>query len=206
MFNTLEKLEDEFKSNPFISFNSDGNGISRVFDDKWDFVSRRESIRYVLFRNIPPEHKRNIQSFTAKLFFSEMEQAIDNHVSVSKLLITKKNLWAITKIWGKSDFSLLSNNNEWLKFEGKIKGRMSMPALKNICTTLRKLSNAGLLNRYIDSTAFNDLSNNKKSKQHLALPATIHSKILQQAVEAIEVYHPYRQEISSVMRETIVHF
>ncbi|WP_024599851.1 tyrosine-type recombinase/integrase [Pseudoalteromonas sp. TAE56] len=206
MFNTLEKLEDEFKNNPFISFDSDGNGISRIFDDKWDFVSRRESTRYVLFHKLPPEHKKNIQSFTAKLSFLEMDQAIDNYVPVAKLLRTKKLLWAITKIWGKSDFSLLSNNIEWLKFKENIKRRMPLGSLKQISTTLRRLSNAGLLNRYIDCKAFNELSNEKKSKQHLSIPTTIYSQLLQQAVEVIEVYHPHRYEISTVMRKTIAHF
>ncbi len=206
MFNTLEKLEDEFKNNPFISFDSDGNGISRIFDDKWDFVSRREATRYVLFHKYPLEHKKNIQSFTAKLFFSEMEQAIDNYVSVSKLLRTKKLLWAITKIWGKSDFSLLSSNIEWFKFKENIKSSMSVGSLKQISTTLRHLSNAGLLNRYIDSKALNELSNEKKGKQHLAIPTTIYSQLLQQTVEVIELYHPHRFEISSVMRKTIAHF
>ncbi|WP_434938102.1 hypothetical protein ACRWQN_12670 [Shewanella sp. HL-SH8] len=206
MFNTLEKLEDEFKNNPFISFDSDGNGASRIFDDKWDFVSRRESVRYVVFHKIPPEHKKNIQSFTAKLFFSEMDKAIDNHVSVSKLLSTKKNLWVVTKIWGKSDFSLLSDNIEWFKFTENIKGLMSLSMLKLICITLRQLNSAGLLNRYIDSNAFKDLSNDKTSKQHLALPTTIYSQILQQAVGVVDMYHPYRYKISSVMKETVAYY
>lgn len=206
MFNTLEQLDDEFRCNPFISFDSDGNGKSRIFDDKWDFVSRRESTRYVFFHKLPLEHKKNIQSFTAKLFFSEMEQAIDNHVSVSKLLRTKKNLWAIAKVWGKSDFSLLSNDIEWSKLKEGMKGRMPILTLKDICTTLGQLSNAGALNRYIDRSAFNDLSNDKKSKQHLALPATIYSKMLQQAVGVVDQYHPYRHKISSVMNKTIAYY
>lgn len=206
MFDTLVQLEDGLRSNSFITFDSDGNGISRIFDDKWDFVSRRESVRYVVFGNIPPEHKKNIQSFTAKLFFSETKKAKDSHVSVSKLVRTQKILRLVTKIWGKSDFSLLSNNIEWFKFKDSIKGKKSTYTLEQICVTLRQLCDVGVLERYIDSNDFKNLSNGKKSKQHLAFPATIHSHILQQAVGVVELYHPYRHKISSVMKETFAYY
>ena len=147
MFNILEQFKDEFNDNPFVSFDSSGHGVSRIFDDKWDFVSLRGSERYVHFISIPKPHRQNIQSYTAKLIKIDIEKSTDNHISVSKMNRTKKNLWAISSIWGKSDFSLLSNDIEWRNVKEALIEKKSVTMLKQICTTLKQLTNAELLER-----------------------------------------------------------
>lgn len=206
MFNNLEKLRDDFSDNPFISFDSDGHGVSRIFDDKWDFASRRESIRYVYFSSIPLAHKKNIQTFMAKLIGFHIAKAIDNHISVSKMTRMKSVLFMISKFWNKSDYSLLSSDVEWECLKEALKGKVSLPTLKNIITIFNELSRAGLLDRHVKSEEFINLANDKKKKQHIALPTTIHAHLLQKAMEVINIYHPYRFDISSVMKASISYY
>ena len=206
MFNNLDVTKDELSDSPFISFDSDGEGISRVFDDKWDFVARRESIRYIHFNTIPLEHKKNIQSYMYELIRSQSSLEIDNHYSVSKMLRTRKTLAIVSRAWNKSDYSLLSNDIEWRCLKDGLRDKFSVPTLKGISCVLNQLYKSGLLDRHIQSQDLINLSNDSKRKQSIALPTNIHANLLQQAISVIEIYHPYRFKISSVMKEVVYYY
>lgn len=206
MFNNLDLVKDKLSDNPFISFDSDGKGVSRIFDDKWDFVSRQEKMRYVCFDKIPPAHKLNIQTYMAKLISSQVSLAIDGHVSVSKMLGIKKVLITISRAWDKSNYSTLSNDVEWRCLKEGLRDKYSIQSLKHMSTVLNQLSNAGLLERHIQSQELINLANSNKTKQHIALPTAIHANLLQQSMGIINLYHPYRFNISSAMKDTVHYY
>ncbi|KJF91714.1 hypothetical protein [Photobacterium leiognathi] len=203
MSNILLKLQEEFDENPFVSFDSTGQGISRVYDGAWDYTARNEHLRTVSFTAVPESHRANIQRYVGKLLEYNMAKSTDNHVSVSQMVRWKDVLTRISKFWGKSDFSLLSNNTEYRKFKSSIKGRYVQSTMDHIATTINTLNAAGLLDRYVKCSELRVLANDKGSKQYIAMPSTIHAKVLQRVIDTVETYHPHRLEISAVMSKGI---
>lgn len=203
MSNILLKLQEEFDENPFVSFDSSGQGVSRVYDDTWDYTARNESLRTVGFTAVPEIHRANIQRYVGKLLKYNMDKSTDNHVSVSQVSKWNQILHSISKYWGKSDFSLLSNNSEWRKFKSSIKGRYVQSTMDSIASTINTLNAAGLLDRYVKFSELRVLANNKGSKQYIAIPSTIHAKVLQRVIDTVETYHPHRLEISAAMSKGI---
>lgn len=203
MSNILLKLQEEFDDNPFVSFDSSGQGVSRVYDDTWDYTARNESRRTVGFTAVPEIHRANIQRYVGKLLEYNMDKSTDNHVSVSLVSRWQDRLQSISKYWGKSDFSLLSNNTEWRKFKSSIKGHYSQVTMDSIAATINTLNAAGLLDRYVKLSELRVLANDKGGKQHIAMPSTIHAKVLQRVIDTVETYHPHRLEISYAMSKGI---
>ena len=203
MSNILLKLQEEFDENPFVSFDSSGQGVSKVYDDTWDYTARNERLRTVSFTAVLEIHRANIQRYVGKLLEYNMDKSTDNHVSVSLVSQWQDRLQRISKYWGKSDFSLLSNNTEWRKFKSSIKGHYSQVTMGNIATTINTLNAAGLLDRYVKLSELRVLANDKGGKQHIAMPSAIHAKVLQQVIDTVETYHPHRLEISYAMSKSI---
>ncbi|WP_305819191.1 hypothetical protein [Photobacterium leiognathi] len=203
MSNILLKLQEEFDENPFVSFDSTGQGISRGYDGTWDYTARNERLRTVNFTAVPESHRANIQRYVGKLLEYNTGKSTDNHVSVSQMVRWKDILSLISKFWGKSDFSLLSNNTEYRKFKSFIKGHYSQSTMDKIATTINTLNAAGLLDRYVKYSELRVLANDKESKQHIAMPSTIHAKVLQRVIDTVETYHPHRLEISAAMSKGI---
>lgn len=203
MSNILLKLQEEFDENPFVSFDSTGQGISRVYDGTWDYTARNERLRTVSFIAVPEIHRANIQRYVGKLLEYNMDKSTDNHVSVSQMVRWKDMLSLISKFWGKSDFSLLSNNTEYRKFKSSIKGHYTQVTMDGIASTINTLNAAGLLDRYIKYSELRVLANDKGRKQHIAMPSTIQAKVLQRVIDTVETYHPHRLEISAAMSKGI---
>ncbi|WP_279157593.1 hypothetical protein [Photobacterium phosphoreum] len=203
MSNILLKLQEEFDENPFVSFDSSDQGVSRVYDDTWDYTARNESRRTVSFTAVPESHRANIQRYVGKLLEYSMDKSTDNHVSVSQMARWQEKLQSISKYWGKSDFSLLSNNTEWRKFKSSIKGHYTQVTMDSIASMINTLNAAGLLDRYVKLSELRVLANNKGSKQYIAMPSTIHAKVLQRVIDTVETYHPHRLEISAAMSKGI---
>lgn len=203
MSNILLKLQEEFDENPFVSFDSSGQGVSRVYDDTWDYTARNEILRTVSFTAIPEIHRANIQRYVGKLLKYNMDKSVDNHVSVSLVQHWQVTLNRISKYWGKSDFSLLSNNSEWRKFKSSIEGHYTKNTTDKIAVTINNLNAAELLDRYVKFSELRVLANDKESKQYIAMPSTIHAKVLQRVIDTVETYHPHRLEISYAMSKGI---
>lgn len=203
MSNILLKLQEEFDENPFVSFDSSGQGVSKVYDDTWDYTARNERLRTVSFTAVLEIHRANIQRYVGKLLEYNMDKSTDNHVSVSLVSRWQDRLQSISKYWGKSDFSLLSNNTEWRKFKSSIKGHYSQVTMDSIAATINNLNAAGLLDRYVKLSELRVLANDKGGKQHIAMPSTIHAKVLQRVIDTVETYHPHRLEISYAMSKGI---
>ncbi|WP_256385002.1 MULTISPECIES: hypothetical protein [Photobacterium] len=203
MSNILMKLQKEFDDNPFVSFDSNGQGVSRVYDDTWDYTARNESLRTVSFTAVSEIHRANIQRYVGKLLKYSMDKSTDNHVSVNQIKRWKDKLHRFSKSWGKSDFSLLSNNSEWRKFKSSLKGYYSERSIDEIATTINHLNEAGLLDRYVKFSELRILANDKESKQYIAMPSTVHAKVLQRVIDTVEIYHSHRLEISYAMSKGI---
>ncbi|MBF4359598.1 hypothetical protein EAY21_22550, partial [Vibrio anguillarum] len=63
MSERLIQLRQELAENPYVTFDSHGNGVSRVFDVDWDFYAQNQNRKIISFRNINEKFRLDIQSY-----------------------------------------------------------------------------------------------------------------------------------------------
>ena len=201
MSEKLIQLRQELAENPYVTFDSDNNGVSRVFDDHWDFSALNQSKPNVNFRNIDKKHRQDIQSYLYALIQWQRHNSNGGtHVSVNTLRRYLTDLCAITIRWGSSDFTSLSNERQWKMFSQKLEGYGSEVTCRKLASMINTLNKANLLNRYVHKREYIKwVKENYRGGQALALPENIHASILKHVVEFVEAYHPYRHQISEVM-------
>jgi integrase len=198
--NLITSIEQD---NPFVTFDTSGNGVSRLDSITWDFTSQKENTKKISFENISDTHRFNIQSYLYAAIQYERDKSSSNHVAVSKVRRWRDNLKVISDIWKKSNFSLLSEKHEWKTFKKDIKGRYSLSALKVMFSTLNTLYDAGVISRYFKYSEVAGLANESITKQHIAMPPLIHAQVLEKISSTINKYHKYRHQISSIMEDIV---
>ena len=63
MHEKLIKFRQEVAENPYVTFNSDGEGLSRVFDIDWDFHDLNQNKKIVSFGHIDEKYRQDIQFY-----------------------------------------------------------------------------------------------------------------------------------------------
>nr|WP_075518920.1 hypothetical protein [Moritella viscosa]SHO12210.1 Putative uncharacterized protein [Moritella viscosa] len=202
MSNTIKQRPANKEGNPFVSFDKEGNGVSRIYDEKWDFTALGQNKKKISFTGINAAHRTNVQDVMYTILNIEMSQSDSDYFTVSTMKNHVENFSVIVRYWECSDFSLLSQDKEWKKFKNSFKGHYSMRTLCGIAVTLNKLHNLGIVQgQYFTNADCRELKDEGKSeKQHIALPACIHAQILKQTYQQVEKYHPHRYIISEVMK------
>lgn len=200
----LAQIRLELDENPYVTFDSDGNGVSRVFDMAWDFHALNHNETMIRFENIEEKHLRNIQAHLYVLIqWQKKNSDSDSHLAVNTLISYRTSLNTIATCWGKSDFRLLSNEREWRKFTKQIEGFVgSETKARLLASVINALNKAGIVKRYVRKKEYlkwGTLDN--YVKQAIAFPEAIHVTILKHVVEFVETYHPYRHQISAAMEK-----
>ena len=194
----------ELDENPFVTFDSNGNGVSRVFDVKWDFHALNQNQLVILFESVDERYRRDIQSYLYALIQWQKENSSsDSHLAVQTLERYKYCLLQLARLWGKSDFRLLSEEREWQKCVKKLEGVIGIEATcKGLASAINALVGAGLVNRYITmKEALKWVDPDAGEGQAIAFPEAIHATILKTVVGFVETYHPYRHQISAAMEK-----
>lgn len=202
MSKVLMQLNQDLAENPYVTFNSDDQGVSRVFDLTWDFNAKKQNTTEINFGYIDDKHRQNIQSYLYALVEWQKEHSSSGeHCAVGTLLEYRKHLNAIATRWGNSDFSLLSNEREWKKCSKKLEGYGAKNTCNGLARTVNVLNKAELISRYVSQKkSVKWIKNGADGEgQAIALPEAIYASILKQTIEFVEIYYPYRHEISDVM-------
>lgn len=203
MSEKLIQLRQELVENPYVTFDSDGKGVSRVFDAKWDFHALNQNVKTLPFMHVDEKYRHDIQSYLYALMQWQKEKSNSNsHVAVNSLTKTRHKLNTIATRWGKSDFSLLSSEREWKKCTKALHGVGGVSVCQHIASTINALNKAGLVTRYVHKREHTKWVNPDASEgQAIAFPEAIHVNILKTVVEFVETYHPYRHQISEAMEK-----
>ncbi|MEZ9205060.1 tyrosine-type recombinase/integrase [Vibrio splendidus] len=204
MSQVLEKLVKRYEEIPFVTFDSEGKGKSRLYDISWDFTSSGQNKKKVGFEHIEDVHRKNVQSYLFAVIEYQKEQSASEQVTVSTLIRYVVDMNRLICHWGCSDFSLLSDEREWKKVKRKIRGLWSENTLQGITGRINAMSDAGLIARYVKREEYVKLKSKRARLQHIALPEAIHVNVLIQVVECVEKYHSHRHAISEVMGKAIV--
>ena len=112
MSEKLIQLHQELAENPYVTFNSKGNGESRVFDNEWYFHALNQNQKTIAFDHINENYRKDIQSYLYAVMKSQKEIS-GTHASVSSLIRYRNVLKNLAHRWGNSDFSLLSSEREF---------------------------------------------------------------------------------------------
>ncbi|EGQ8983844.1 hypothetical protein QNE88_003930 [Vibrio alginolyticus] len=197
------QLRQELAENPYVTFDSDGRGVSRVFDVEWDFTALNQNKKTISFGHINEKYRHDIQFYLYGLIQWQKETSNSNsHGAVSTLKRRREALKAIATRWGKSDFSLLSSEREWKKCAKALHGFGCEGGCKHIASTINALNKAGLVTRYVHKREhIKWVDPDAGEGQAIAFPEAIHVSILKTVVEFVETYHPYRHQISAAMEK-----
>ncbi|MEZ8416577.1 hypothetical protein AB4455_03050 [Vibrio sp. 10N.261.46.E12] len=203
MSEKLIQLRQELVENPYVTFDSDGKGVSRVFDLAWDFHALNQNEKTISFRHLDEKYCHDIQSYLYALMQWQKEKSNPNsHFAVSTLLRTRGNLNTIATRWGKSDFSLLSSEREWKRCRKTLHGVGNEGTCRHIASVINAFNKAGLVTRYVNKREYIKWVNpDADDGQAIAFPEAIHVSILKTVVEFVETYHPYRHQISEAMEK-----
>ncbi|MEZ9042501.1 MULTISPECIES: hypothetical protein [unclassified Vibrio] len=204
MSEKLIQLRQELAENPYVTFDSDGKGVSRVFDAKWDFHALNQNKKTVSFGHIDEKYRQDIQSYLYALMQWQKKKSNSNsHVAVGSLIKRRDTLNTIATRWGKSDFSLLSSEREWMRCSKTLHGVGNESTCRSFASTVNALNKAGLVTRYVHKRESIKWVNpyTEDDGQAIAFPEAIHVSILKTVVEFVETYHPYRHQISETMEK-----
>jgi integrase len=197
----LEQRYPELTKNPYVTFGSDEEGVSHVFDLNWDFYALHQNNVEINFGYIDVNYRQNIQSYLYAIMQWQKQNSPDGeHESVSTLIDYRVKLNVLATLWGNSDFSLLSSDREWKKCSKKLRSYASESFCRSLASTINILNRVGLLNRYVHKREWVKwIKEGAEKGQAIAFPEVIHSTIVKQVVQFVETYHPYRHQISEVM-------
>ncbi|MGI2134009.1 hypothetical protein ACRN93_22170 [Shewanella baltica] len=202
MPNTAKQRHVNKEENPFVSFNKQGEGVSRLHDDEWDFTALGQSRKKLLFTCFSEAHRANAQDVMHTILESVKSKSDSDNFSVNTLNNHISSFSSIVRYWGGSDFALLSLDKEWKKLKNSLNGHYAHKSLRQIGITLNELSRLDI----IEGQYFSELdckalkATDRLDRQHIALPINIHVRILTQVYDTVEKYHPHRHEISEVMK------
>lgn len=192
----------ELDENPYVTFNSDGEGVSRVFDLNWDFSASLQNKANISFQYIDEKYRQDIQSSLYLVMQWQKKNSPDGtHDSVNTLIDYRVKLNVLATRWGSSNFHLLSKDRDWKRCSSRLKGYASESTCRSLASTINALNKAGLIKRYVDKKVWLTWVKKgaEKQGQAIALPEAIHIDILKQVVDFVESYHPYRHQISEFM-------
>lgn len=207
MSEKLIQFRQDVAENPYVTFDSGGEGVSRVFDIDWDFHALNQNEKNISFGNINEKYRQDIQSYLYALMqWQKKNSNAGSHGTVRSLRRVRYSLNTIATRWGKSDFSLLSSEREWKKCAKKLEGVGVEGTCQHIASGINSLHKAGLVKRYVHKREYIKWVNPDAGEgQAIAFPEAIHVSILKTVVEFVETYHPYRHQISAAMEKLYIY-
>lgn len=186
--------------NRAITFDENGNPISYVFDDKWDFQYSRhfatsQESREISFTQIPQKYKSEVQTTLAMMLEKSPK------ISLAALKYERGNLIRLAQSIGTADWSALNKDLNFRLFKSDIKRKKySKSTVNGALIVINQLFTLGLTTRQVEdikSTTSKLASKTKPEKvQHIAIPENIATQIFRSAEEVVNKFYPYRKLIS----------
>ncbi|MEZ8900412.1 hypothetical protein [Vibrio sp. 10N.247.310.34] len=197
------QFHQEFAENPYVAFDSDGEGVSRVFDVVWDFHALNQNAKTLSFAYIDEKYRQGIQSYLYLLMqWQKKNSSSGSHAAVSSLKSNRNMLNALAVRLGEGNFDLLSNEREWKRCSKKLEGYGSESVCQHLASLINTLNRANLVKRYVQKREWTRwIRSDARTRQAVALPEAIHVNILKTVVQFVETYHPYRHQIANAMEK-----
>lgn len=187
-----------------VTYNSDGEPLSYLYDDKWSFIGMQKAAPgqslVVSFSKTDPRFKNSIQEILFQII-KYHEAEYNETATFSMVNRWKKGFQKIAECLDSTEWSKLDSDLEYRQFKRKLLDmKLTLGSIKEAYTPLSKLYHIGHIKRFIHSHEITSLAKSKITKQAIAIPMRMYSEILKKAIEVVELYHPYRNEIADVMK------
>lgn len=199
----------DYPAKTVVTVNSKGQPLSYICDLVWDFGAMQATGNgkpaRVSFTDIPEQYRRQIQ--TTIYEFMQQEKAKNNkYPTYAQLKSYRWGLGFIAEFLESTNWALLSDDKIWEKFKRALKAsvlkdRLSIGFYNNILSTINKLNWMQRCDRLIKRRDLGCSNLFGESKQAIAIPLTMYSNLLRNAIATLEKYHPHRHAISRVMNE-----
>lgn len=198
----IEQNEDlRSLSKQAVTFDENGNPVSFVFSDIWDFSATH------------PHLGREAKiDFTGYLDFKdEIQEALylmnkqNPDIAPKSLKLEAGALNLITGLIGTSDFSLLASDSVYRKVTTALSNGYSASSIERYLGVINKLHAAGLTERYIKSPANEAIDLGRPAEQHICLPEKFASRLFNKLIEFVETYHPHRHQISNAYKAKLAY-
>ncbi|HIF5960367.1 TPA: hypothetical protein ACX3FR_003894 [Vibrio parahaemolyticus] len=176
--------------------------------DEWDFstthvVGLRNGL-IVRFRSTNSADKCGIQDTLYK-FYHYYQSKGSLPLSVVAMDVARQSLQKVADCLGGTQWGNLDDNRKLKSFFRNLKQKEYSKAVMNhILAVLNKLTETGFLSSLVDVNALMKCAASSLVKQHVALPHRLYYQVLSHALGVVEKYHPYKDEISSVMEEAYI--
>ena len=191
--NTLAS-ETKHQRRKVISYTSDGNELSCIYDDEWDFSGTHETglgkTTKVSFNNVKPEFKRAIQETLYQMYvFYKASEMLPPSVTMVESM--RRGLVTISLALDSTNWSLVDKNYAYKKLKQYLKvEKITKPQIEaRVVPILNKLKDIGEISRLIDGQALIGLGVSVDTKQHIAIPIRMYQNIIEHSVKVVETYH-----------------
>lgn len=203
--NCLQQSEEASLLGDPITFTSDGEVLSRRYEDRWDFsgVENRASGKkpIVSFRSINSIYRKSIQETLADLYFFLKDKNSQAPTS-GQLHSWKVGMSHLATALKTTQWTEIDKRIGYRNFKAKLKQlKLSKSSLDNVVKALNKLFEIGVVKRIIDGRELLALKAHKPTKQHIAVPLGMYKRLLSRVISNVETYYPHRHEISRVMKD-----
>lgn len=188
-----------------ITFTSEGNVLSRRYDEKWDFsgsearANGNKSI--VSFTQTNPKYRKAIQDTLADLYFFYKDRNVvaPTSIQLNTWKVGMKHLAAALKT---TKWTELDTIREFNNFKIQLKQlNLSEATIYGVVNILNKLFEIGIVKLIVDGRTLVALKCPKRRTQHNAVPMGMYTRLLSCVISNVETYYPHRHEISRVMQE-----
>lgn len=199
----------DYPTDTVVTLNSEGRPLSCIYDMVWDFSAMQatgngKSAR-VSFTQTSEQYRRQIQA-TVYEYMQQQRTKNKQYPSYMQLTRYRQGLVYITEFMESANWALLSNENAWKQLKKALevkvrKGHLGQISCQKILTAINILNGLGYCDRLIQ---FKDLGVSNLvgvCEQAIAIPVSMYTTLLRNAIATLEKYHPHRHAISTVMEE-----
>lgn len=204
----LNQLQEDEYVNPRgipISWTSTGEIYSYHYDIKWNFIGTEATAvgkqAIVSFAMTDIRYRKVIQNtlYEISIFYNNKNYIFP---TVSQLTAWKMGYQHIADILETANWCLLDDEYQFKLFKRALKQReFGRRTIEVIVTSLHKLFDSKIINRFIDYKELAGLTLDKQTQQHIAIPIFMYKKVLEKSIIIVEKYHPYRFDIARIMED-----
>lgn len=200
----IQRKVNKISGDTVVSKDESGAPISYIFDEVWKFPSKLRGVgkaATVSFAKVDLAYRKDVQRHLHRIIM-QVEHSTKVSPSISTMNYYRKGLAKLLGVADGCDLSTLSDEKTYNMVARRLGNlHLSATGIDQVVSTINKLNEIGICAR--SSTKRDIKKSNKKTKQAIAIPISMYTKLVAKAIETVEKYHPFRHELSKVTAQAM---